>query len=381
VNKQLLALALGGLGIGTTEFMIMGLLPDISNDLNISIPITGHLISSYALGVVVGAPILVALSAKFTPKNVLIVFMMLFTFFNALSAVSPDYNTLLMSRFFSGLPHGAFFGVGTVVAARLAKDGKSAQAIAAMFTGLTVSNLAMVPLVTFIGHHFHWRYSFTIVVLIGVIAILALYKWIPVLKPLRTVTFKEELEFFKTVKSWHILLIVSIGFGGLFAWFSYIAPLVINVSGFHESSVSYIMVVAGAGMVLGNIIGGYLADKYNPVKVLILLLSLMLAVLLLIFSFSESKAIAIALTFIAGALSFSISSPVNILMMKHAKKSEMLGSAFIQSAFNVSNALGAFAGGIPLFFGLSYIYPSLVGALLALIGVILSILFVKRYKN
>jgi len=347
VNKQLIALALGGLGIGTTEFMIMGLLPDVANDIDVSIPIAGHLISAYALGVVVGSPILVALSAKFEPKNVLIVFMMLFTFFNALSSIAPDYNTLLMSRFFSGLPHGAFFGVGTVVAARLAPAGKSAQAIAAMFTGLTVANLAMVPMVTFVGHHFHWRYAFGIVAFIGLITIWALYRWIPQLKPLRNVTFKEELEFFKTIKAWHILMIISIGFGGLFAWFSYIAPLLIHVSGFDISSVSYLMVVAGAGMVVGNLIGGYLADHYNPLKALIFLLSLMVVALVMVFLFSHIQIMAVVLTFICGALAFSISSPVNIIMMQSAKNSEMLGAAFVQSAFNVSNSLGAFAGGIP----------------------------------
>ena len=381
MTKQLFSLALGGLAIGTTEFVIMGLLPDVAKDIDVSIPIAGHLISAYALGVVVGSPILVALSAKFAPRNVLIVFMILFTFFNALSALAPDYNTLLLSRFFSGLPHGAFFGVGTVVATRLAVEGKSAQAIASMFTGLTVANLAMVPLVTFIGHHLHWRFAFGIVAIIGIITIFALYKWLPELKPLRTITFKEELEFFKTLKAWHLLMIVSIGFGGLFAWFSYIAPLLIHVSGFDEASVSYMMIVAGAGMVVGNIFGGYLADKYNPLKALIFLLSMMVLSLFLVFFFSENKTIAILLTFICGALAMSISSPINMVMLKSAKNSEMLGAAFIQSAFNVSNSLGAFVGGIPLLFGLSFVYPSIVGAGLALLGVVLCLVFFKRYEK
>lgn len=172
MTKQLFPLALGGLGIGTTEFVIMGLLPDIANDINITIPVAGHLISSYAFGVVIGAPILVALSAKFPAKNILIAFMLLFTIFNFLSTIAPDYYTLMLSRFLSGLPHGAFFGVGTVVAAKLAKEGKAAQAIASMFTGLAIANLAMVPLVTYIGHHFHWRYAFGIVSLIGILTIL-----------------------------------------------------------------------------------------------------------------------------------------------------------------------------------------------------------------
>lgn len=381
MTKQLFPLALGGLAIGTTEFVIMGLLPDISSSLDVSIPIAGHLISAYALGVVIGAPILVALSAKFPPKYILISLMILFTIFNAFSIIAPDYNTLLMSRFFAGLPHGAFFGVGTVVAAKLAKKGKEAQAIASMFTGLTIAILAMVPFVTFLGHHLHWRYSFGVVSLLGLLTILFLYLWLPHLKPLRSVTLKEELEFFKTIKAWHILIIVAVGFGGLFAWFSYIAPLLINVSGFDIADISYLMIVAGAGMVVGNISGGYLADKKDPVIASIILLSLMVSSLILVFFFSDNKTISIILTFICGALAMSIGSPINMVMLKSAKHSEMLGAAFIQAAFNVANALGAFFGGIPLLFGLAFNYPSLVGAAMALLGMILCLAFYKKYES
>lgn len=381
MTKELFPLALGGLAIGTTEFVIMGLLPDIASSINVSIPVAGHLISAYALGVVVGAPVLVALSAKFPPKYILITLMIMFTIFNALSIIAPDYNTLLISRFLSGLPHGAFFGVATVVASKLAKEGKAAQAIASIFTGLTLAILLMVPLVTFLGHHLHWRYAFGIVSFLGLLTILFLYLYLPHLKALRSVTFKEELEFFKTIKAWHILTIVSIGFGGLFAWFSYIAPLLIHVSGFEIGSVSYMMAVAGGGMVVGNIFGGYLADKKDPVIASIFLLTLMVIALILVFLFSENKIVSIILTFICGALAMSISSPINMIMLKSAKHSEMLGAAFIQAAFNVSNSLGALFGGIPLLFGLSFNYPSLVGAGMALIGVVLCLLFYKRYKG
>lgn len=381
MTKQLFPLALGGLAIGTTEFVIMGLLPDVSNSLDVSIPIAGHLISAYALGVVIGAPILVALSAKFPPKYILISLMILFTIFNAFSIIAPDYNTLLMSRFFAGLPHGAFFGVGTVVAAKLAKKGKEAQAIASMFTGLTIAILAMVPFVTFLGHHLHWRYAFGVVSLLGLLTILFLFLWLPHLKPLRSVTLKEELEFFKTIKAWHILIIVAVGFGGLFAWFSYIAPLLINVSGFDIADISYLMIVAGAGMVVGNISGGYLADKKDPVIASIILLSLMVISLILVFFFSDNKTISIILTFICGALAMSIGSPINMVMLRSAKHSEMLGAAFIQAAFNVANALGAFFGGIPLLFGLAFNYPSLVGAAMALLGMILCLAFYKKYER
>ena len=352
-----------------------------SNSLNVSIPVAGHLISAYALGVVIGAPILVALSSKFPPKYILISLMILFTVFNAFSIIAPDYNTLLMSRFFAGLPHGAFFGVGTVVAAKLAQKGKEAQAIASMFTGLTIAILAMVPIVTFLGHHLHWRFAFGVVSFLGLLTILFLYLWLPHLKPLKSVTLKEELEFFKTIKAWHILTIVSIGFGGLFAWFSYIAPLLIHVSGFDIADVSYLMIVAGAGMVVGNIGGGYLADKKDPVIASIILLSLMVLSLILVFFLSDNKIISIILTFICGALAMSIGSPINMIMLKSAKHSEMLGAAFIQAAFNVANSLGAFFGGIPLLFGLAFNYPSLIGAGMALLGALLCLAFYKKYER
>ncbi|MBL3519821.1 MFS transporter [Arcobacter lanthieri] len=381
MTKQTFPLALGGLAIGTTEFIIMGLLPDVAKDLGVSIPVAGHLISAYAFGVVVGAPILVALSSKFPPKNILIVYMILFTLFNALAIITPDYNTLLMSRFFAGLPHGAFFGVGTIVAIKLAKKGKEAQAVSSMFTGLTVAILLMVPFVTYIGHHFHWRYAFGIVSLLGALTILFLYIYMPKLKSLKTVTFKEEIEFFLTIKAWHIILIVAIGFGGLFAWFSYIAPLLINISNFDPSNISYLMIVAGAGMVLGNILGGYLADKKNPIKVAIYLLSSMVFFLILVFFLSENKILSVALTFICGVFAMSVGTPINMVMVKSAKNSEMLGAAFMQAAFNVANSLGALFGGLPLLFGLDYNYPALVGAGMAFIGVILTFTFYKKYKK
>ena len=379
MTKQLFPLALGGLAIGTTEFIIMGLLPDVALSLDISIPVAGHLISSYAFGVVVGAPILVALSSKFPPKNILIVFMILFTIFNALSIIAPDYNTLLMSRFFSGLPHGAFFGVGTVVAIKLAKKGKEAQAVSSMFTGLTMAILVMIPLVTYIGHTFHWRYAFVIVSFLGAFTILFLYLWLPKLEPLKTVTLKEELEFFTTIKAWHIILIVAVGFGGLFAWFSYIAPLLINVSNFDPAHISYLMIIAGAGMVLGNILGGYLADKKEPIVAAIFLLSLMVFSLILVFFLSQNQITSVILTFICGVLAMSIGTPINMVMVRNAKNSEMLAASFMQAAFNVANSLGAFFGGIPLMFGLSFIYPALVGAFMAFLGLVLSVIFYIKY--
>lgn len=381
ISKRLLPLALGGLGIGTTEFVIMGLLPDIANSLQVSIPEAGYLISSYALGVVIGAPILVAFSSKYPPKKTLISLMILFTLFNGLSAITPEYYSLLSFRFLSGLPHGAFFGVGAVVATKLAEEGKQAQSIAAMFSGLTVANLAMVPLVNYIGQVFSWRLAFGIVAILGLLTILFLILWLPHLKNLRNVGLRQELEFFKTIKAWHIISIAGIGFGGLFSWFSYIAPLLTEVSGFSSENISYLMVLAGAGMVIGNYLGGILADKLNPIKATALLLLLMVIALLLVFLLSENKIASLILTFICGALSMAAGSPLNILMLRAAKNSEMMAAAFMQAAFNIANSLGAFLGGIPLSLGLTYNYPSLVGVVLAGLGLILSLFYAKIHKT
>lgn len=266
MKKNILPLVLGGLGIGTTEFVIMGILPDVAQSLQISIPQAGHLISAYALGVVIGAPILVAMASQHPPKKILTYLMILFTIFNGLSAFAPDYWSMLFLRFLSGLPHGAFFGVGTVVATRLAAPGKQAQSIAMMFTGLTIANLAMVPLVTYIGHTFNWRIAFGIVGILGLVTLSTLRLWLPDLPRLSSGKGRAEFAFLKSKQAWHVMLITAIGFGGLFAWFSYITPLMTDVANFSEDSTAYIMILAGAGMVLGNILGGVIADKMSPAK-------------------------------------------------------------------------------------------------------------------
>ncbi|WP_294238388.1 MFS transporter [Chryseobacterium sp. sg2396] len=381
IDKRIIPLAIGGLGIGTTEFTIMGLLPDMARSLGISIPEAGHLISAYAFGVVVGAPMLIGYSVKFPPKKVLIALMVIFTIFNALSAVAPDYTTMMIIRFLSGLPHGAFFGVGTVVATRMAAKGKEAFYISLMFTGLTIANLAMVPLVTYIGHTFHWRWYFAIVSVIGLLALLFLKLWLPVLETNQDTRFMEEMKFLKGKQAWLVLMITAIGFGGLFTWFSYITPLMTIVSGIKESQMAYVMILAGAGMVVGNLVGGYLSDRLNPEKTCVLLMTLMMVSLGGVFFFSEYKIISLVLTFICGALSMSVAAPINIMMMKAAPKSEMMAAAFMQAAFNCANAMGAFLGGIPLQKGYSYNYPSLVGVGMTLIGLVIAFRYKQLYAS
>lgn len=381
IDKRIIPLAIGGLGIGTTEFTVMGLLPDIAKTLEITIPQAGHLISAYAMGVVIGAPILIGYSVKFPPKKVLIAFMILFTLFNGLSAIAPNYGTMLIIRFMSGLPHGAFFGVGTVVAAKMAGKGKEAFYISMMFTGLTVANLVMVPLVTYIGHTFHWRLYFGIVALIGIFALLFLKLWLPATEANQNTHFLEELKFLKKKQSWLVLAITAIGFGGLFTWLSYITPLMTVISGVETSQMAYVMVLAGAGMVVGNLAGGIISDKLGPEKTCALLIFLMMISLVGVFLLSEHQNIAFILTFMCGALSMSIAAPINIMMMKAAPKSEMMAAAFMQAGFNIANAMGAFFGGIPLEYGLPFNYPSLVGVGMTFIGFAISVRYMYLYGS
>ncbi|MDJ1506219.1 MFS transporter [Xanthocytophaga agilis] len=381
MKKSLFPLLLGGLGIGTTEFVMMGLLPDVATDLDISIPVAGHLISSYALGVVVGAPLLVMMTSNQPPKKILLSLMLIFTVFNAFSAFAPGHIALLVSRFFAGLPHGAFFGVGAVVASRLADKGKQAQAIAMMFAGLTIANLAVVPIGTWIGHNLSWRYTFGLVSFIGLITMLFIKYWLPELPVSRTGDTRSELQLFKSREAWLVILITAIGTGGLFTWISYIAPLMTKISHFSEDSVSWIMILAGFGMVVGNVIGGKLADRFHPVKACAGLLVAMATALLAIYFFSEIQWISLVLTFIAGALSIALAAPIQILMIHTSKGAEMLGAAVTQAAFNIGNALGAYLGGLPIAFGLGYNTPVLVGMVMALIGVSFSIVLIKVQKE
>jgi DHA1 family arabinose polymer transporter-like MFS transporter len=381
MKKSLLSLSLGGLTIGITEFVMMGLLPDIATNLQVSIPVAGYLISAYALGVVIGAPLLVIFTRNDPPKRTLLILAALLAFFNSLSIIAPNYNLLFASRFLSGLPHGAFFGVGAVVASRLADKGKEAQAISVMFLGLTMANVVGVPIGTYIGHNFSWRYSFILIGIIGVITFIAIRFWLPEIEAKFEESFKNQLQFFKKPEAWLIILITAIGSGGLFCWISYIAPLLTEISGFEAAYVPYILILAGIGMVVGNILGGTLADKFSPEKTIIYLLLTIAADLTFVFLFSSNQYISLILVFTSGCFSFALAAPVQMLIIKTAVGAEMIASATIQAGFNIGNALGAFLGGLPLVAGFSYASPNLVGVIMALLGVVFTLVFIQRKRR
>lgn len=381
MKKSLLSLALGGLTIGITEFVMMGILPDIATNLNISIPVAGHLISAYALGVVIGAPLLVIITRNYPPKKTLLILASMITVFNSLSIIAPNYEFLFAVRLLSGLPHGAFFGVGAVVASRLADKGKEAQAISVMFAGLTVANLVGVPIGTYIGHHFSWRYTFIIIAIVGTLTVCSLYFWMPNVEAKAKEAMKTQLLFFKKAEAWLVILITAIGAGGLFCWISYIAPLLTDISGFDATDVPYIMMLAGLGMVLGNFIGGKLADRYSAEKTIIVLLSVMALDLLLVFFFSSNPYVSLALVFSTGCIAFAVAAPIQTLMIQTAVGAEMIASAAIQAAFNTGNALGAFLGGLPLIAGFSYASPNLVGITMSILGVLFTVVFLERKRR
>ncbi len=381
MKKNLLPLTMGGFGIGRTEFVMMGILPDLARTLDISIPVAGHLISAYALGVVLGAPLLVAIAGNYPPKKILLGLMAMFTVFNLLSSFAPSYEIMLIARLLSGLPHGAFFGVGAVVASRLAAKGKEAQSISMMFAGLTVANIVGVPLGTYIGHELSWRLTFVVIGVVGLITLAGIYKLLPDMPVVGQTNLRKDLKLFTYAEPWLILGITAIGTGGLFAWFSYIAPLLTEVAHFRADQITWILVLAGIGMAVGNLLSGMVADRVSPIKATMLFLGLMAISLIVVYYVSPFKLPILAMTFVTGAISFSLGAPIQILMIRASNGSEMLASSVTQAGFNIGNALGAFLGGLPIAAGLGYASPQWVGAGLATAGLLLGVVLYIRQQN
>ena len=377
MKKSLIALAFGTLGLGIAEFTMMGILPYVARDLNISIPVAGHFISAYALGVCAGAPMLIV-ARKRPLKHILLVLMALMLVGNLGAAMAPDYWLLLAARFISGLPHGAYFGVASIVAGKLADEGKSSEAVSIMIAGMTVANLFGVPLGTSLSHMLSWRVTFLLVGCWGLIVLYYIWRWVPVIEGLKDTGFKGQFRFLKTPAPWLILGATALGNGGVFCWYSYITPLLTNVSGFSAESVTALMVLAGFGMVVGNLVSGRLSDRYTPGKVGTVVQGMICILLLMIFFLSPNpwcSAILMAL-FTAGL--FAVSSPEQVLIIRVAPGGEMLGGACVQIAFNLGNAIGAYVGGLALSGG--YRYPALAGVPFALVGFVLFAVFYKKFQ-
>ncbi|MEU2551873.1 MFS transporter [Streptomyces sp. NPDC013313] len=364
----LLALAVGAFGIGTTEFVMMGLLPDVADDLHISIPAAGHLVSAYALGVVVGAPLLAAVTARMSRRTVLIGLMALFVAGNALSALAPGDGALLAARFLSGLPHGAFFGVGAVVATGMVAPERKARSVSLMFLGLTVANIAGVPAATLMGQHLGWRATFLGVSAIGLAAIASLALLIPHDRAAAsTAGLRGELAALRSVPVWLALGTTVAGFGALFAAYSYITPMLTDAAGFAETNVTLLLALFGVGATAGNLLGGRLAD-HSLRGTLFGGLTALAAVLLafpVLMRAEWSAALSVALL---GMAAFVTGSPLQLMVMEKAASAPSLASSANQAAFNLANAGGAWIGGIALAAGFGPTSPALAGAVLAVLG-------------
>ncbi|MGW0081604.1 MFS transporter [Streptomyces sp. NPDC003393] len=368
----LLALAIGAFGVGTTEFVMMGLLPDVADDLRVSIPSAGHLVSAYALGVVIGAPLLAALTARLSRRTVLIGLMVLFVAGNALSAFAPGYDSLLAARFLSGLPHGAFFGVGAVVATDLVPPERKARSVSLMFLGLTVANVVGVPVATLMGQHLGWRATFLAVSAIGLAAIASLALLLPrhhtpSAGRAPAMGLRGELAALRSFPVWLALLTTVAGFGALFAAYSYVTPMLTDSAGYAESSVTLLLALFGVGATAGNLLGGRLAD-HSLRRTLFGGLSSLAAVLVLFPLLMRAQWSAALAVTLLGTAAFVTGSPLQLMVMEKASTAPSLASSANQAAFNLANAGGAWIGGLSLAAGFGTTSPALAGAALAVLG-------------
>ncbi|MER6364023.1 MFS transporter [Kitasatospora sp. NPDC001527] len=368
----LLALAVGAFGIGTTEFVIMGLLPEIAADYGVSIPTAGLLVTGYALGVVLGAPLLTVLGTKVSRKRMLMLLMGLFVLGNLVSALAPSFGMMLTGRVVASLAHGAFFGIGSVVAADLVAPDKKAGAIATMFTGLTVANIVGVPLGTSIGQAVGWRTTFAGVAALGVVGLLGVAKLVPAMPRPEGAHLRRELTAFRNPQVLLAMAMTVLGFGGVFAAITYIAPMMTNVAGYSDGAVTWLLVLFGTGMFLGNLLGGKYADR-KLMPMLYTTLGGLAAVLALFTVTAHNKVLAAITIMLVGALGFATVPPLQRRVLDQAHGAPTLASAVNIGAFNLGNALAAWLGGMVIAAGLGYTSPNWVGAALAAAALVLAL--------
>ncbi|MDO8151047.1 MFS transporter [Isoptericola sp. b408] len=362
----LFALALGGFTIGTTEFATMGLLPQIGADLQASDPVVGHAITAYAVGVVVGAPLLTVAAARMSRRRLLLLLMGSYTVANVLSAAAPSIEWLVAGRFLAGLPHGAFFGVGAAVGSAVAGPGRRGRAVAMMMTGLTVANVVGVPISTAVGQAFGWRVAFVLIGVLGGITLLGLWRFVPEQGPVES-SVRQELGALANGPLWVAFVGGAVGFGGLFAVYTYVAPTVTRVAGMSESSVPWVLAVMGVGMTVGTLLGGRLADRSVVGTVLGGFVSTGLS--LVLFALTATSPVgSVAGLFLLGVTSQVLGLAMQTRLMDLSPRAQSLGAALCHSALNVGNAGGAFVGGLVIAGGWGYVAPAWAGLGLTVVG-------------
>ncbi len=373
----LLALALGGFSIGTTEFTTMGLLPQIAGDLDVSIPTAGHVITAYALGVVVGAPLLTTAAARVDRRTLLLVLMAAFTVGNLLSALAPTAGWLVAARFAAGLPHGAFFGVGAAMGAHVAGPGRRGQAVATMMAGLTIANVVGVPLSTVLGQAFGWRVAFVAVGALGLATLAALWRFVPGLAVADGVSVRSEARTLRNARLWVVCAAGAIGFGGMFAVYSYVAPLLTDVTGLAEATVPLVLALFGVGMTAGTLLGGRLTDRSVP-RTVLLGFGTTIVALVLVAAVAQWVVPGVLAVVALGVTSQVLGLALQSWLMDLSPEAPSLGAALCHSALNVGNAAGAWAGGLVIAAGLGYVAPAWVGAGLTAAGLVVAVFVLPR---
>ena len=370
----LYALTAGAFGIGVTEFVIMGLLIEVGGDLGVSIPAAGLLISGYALGVVLGAPIMTIATSRWPRKTVLLVLMGIFTLGNLACALAPDYWSLMAARVLTAFAHGTFFGVGSVVATSLVPENKKASAISIMFAGLTVATILGVPFGTGLGQGYGWRSPFYAVTVVGLVAMVAVALLVPSVKaPEEHSKLSDDLAVLARPQVLLGLLTTILGWIGIFALFTYVAPILTKISGFSDAAVSPILLVFGAGAIVGNLAGGRLADRWPAGSVFGSLLALAVTLALITFAAHNQVAVIIAIALL-GATAFATASPLQMAVLRQAQGAgQSLASSFNIAAFNLGNAIGAWLGGAVIAHGGLNAVPW-VAALAPLAGVAVALI-------
>ncbi len=367
VTLATIALGMGGFAIGTTEFVTMGLLPEMAAGVGVSIPAAGHMISAYALGVVVGAPLIAIFGAKLPRRGLLLALMGAFALGNAGSALALSYESLTLARFIAGLPHGAFFGVASLVAASMVEPRRKGRAVSLVMLGLPIANVVGVPAATWMGQHLGWRSAYWAVTLLGLLTVVMVMAFVPRTAANPAATGRKELRAFARPQVWLTLLVGAVGFGGMFSMYSYIAPTVTEVTGLRSAAIPLFLLAFGAGGVVGTVLGGHLAD-WSIFRSLIAS-SIAMGLTLALFTVTASYAVAGLLTVFAVATVASV-LVVNLQMrlMQVAGDAQTMGAAMNHASLNAANALGAWLGGLVIAAGLGYTAPSWVGALLSLAG-------------
>lgn len=377
----LLALALGGFGIGSTEFVAMGLLPNLAQDLlprvydashADGIAQAGMLISAYALGVVVGAPTIAAFAARWPRKQLLLSLLIVFTLGTIASALAPTFGLVLAARFLAGLPHGAYFGIASLVAASLMGPGKRGRGVAFVLSGLTIANVIGVPSITWLGQHAGWRAAYLVVAAIFAVTFIAILVAVPFQAGNPRATFRRELRAFSRLQVWFALAVGAIGFGGFFAVYSYIAPMVTDVAGLPEFAVPVTLVVVGLGMTVGNIVGGAMADR-SVRRTMLLFFCVLIAALTWV-GFMAQFPVALWIgVFVIGGAAAAISPAIQTRLMDVARDSQSIAAALNHSALNIGNSLGAYLGGVVIAAGLGFRAPVWVAVLVSVLGLLLAL--------